>query len=218
MGLSIDDKTRSRDLVETMYTLGLSVPYDKVLSISTDLGNAVCHCYQEENVVCPCNLRLNLLTTAAVDSIDHNPSSITAQDSFHGTGISMFQHTTTEIPGSSWGCVNISQTTASTKSAAELPVSYTEVAPAVLPNKTRLVPEISGQLRGGSTVSRAMEKELDRLEDVNGTIKNPQVLRTRKPFPGQQITPLQISNGIGLVCPPCLHFCLFFPTKLSPWQ
>ena len=121
----------------------------------------------------------------------------------------MFQHTTNEIPGSSRGCVNISQTTANTKSVAELPVSYTEVAPAVLPNKTPPVPETSSQLQGGRTFNRAMEKELDWLEDVNGTIKN---------HPSRHITPLQISNGIGLVCPPCLHFCLFFPTKLSPWQ
>ena len=180
VGLSIHAKTRSRDLVENMHTLGLSVSYDRVLSISTDLGNAVCRRYQEENVVCPCNLRLNLFTTAAVDNIDHNPSSTTAQDSFHGTGISLFQHTTNEIPGSSRGCVNISQTTANTKSVAELPVSYTEVAPAVLPNKTPPVPETSSQLQGGSTVNRAMEMELDWLEDVNGTIKNHPSLEDKK--------------------------------------
>ena len=85
VGLSIHAKTRSRDIVENMHTLGLSVSYDRVLSISTDLGNAVCRRYQKENVVCPCNLRLNLFTTAAVDDNDHNPSSTTAQDSFHGT-------------------------------------------------------------------------------------------------------------------------------------
>ena len=33
-----------------------------------------------------------LFTTAAVDIIDHNPSSTSAHDSFHGTVISLFQH------------------------------------------------------------------------------------------------------------------------------
>ena len=163
---------RSCDLVENMHTLELSVSYDIVLSISTDLVKAVCRRYQEENVVCPFNLRLKLCTTAAVNNIDHNPSSTTAQDSFHGTGISLFQHTTNEIPGSSQGCVNISQTTVNSKSVAELPVSYTEVAPAVLPNKTPPVPETSSQVQGGSTVNRALKEELDWLEDVNGTVKN----------------------------------------------
>ena len=67
VGLSIHAKTRSRDLVQNMHTLGLSVSYDRVLAISTDLGNAVCCRYQEENVVCPYNLRTGLFTTAAVD-------------------------------------------------------------------------------------------------------------------------------------------------------
>ena len=57
--------------------------YDRVLAVSTDLGNAVCRRYQEDRVVCPLNLRLQLFTTAAVDNIDHNPSSTTANDSFH---------------------------------------------------------------------------------------------------------------------------------------
>lgn len=37
----------------------------------------------------------NLFTTAAADNIDHNihnPTSTTATSSFHGTGISLFQH------------------------------------------------------------------------------------------------------------------------------
>ena len=98
VGLSIHTKTHSCNLVETMHTLGLSVSYDRVLAISTDLGNAVSRRYQEANV-CPPSLHVGLFTTAAVDNIDHNPSSTTAHDSFHGTGISMFQHTTAEVHG-----------------------------------------------------------------------------------------------------------------------
>jgi len=29
---------------------------------------------------------------STVDNIDHNPSSATSKESFHGTGISLFQH------------------------------------------------------------------------------------------------------------------------------
>ena len=38
-----------------------------------------------KDVVCPPKLRQGLFTTGAVDNIDHNPSSATAKDSFHGT-------------------------------------------------------------------------------------------------------------------------------------
>ena len=70
-----------------LYDLGLSVSYDRVLSISTDLGKGVSRRFEEEKVVCPTNLRKKLFTTAAIANIDHNPSSTTASDSFHGTGI-----------------------------------------------------------------------------------------------------------------------------------
>jgi len=52
----------------------------------------VCAKYHAENVVCPPKVRKGILTTSAVDNIDHNPSSSLAQGSFYGTGISLFQH------------------------------------------------------------------------------------------------------------------------------
>ena len=58
---------------------------------------------------------MHLFTTAAVDNIDHNPTSRTAQDSFHGTGISLFQHPSAENPGT----IAVS----SSKSVCKLPES-----------------------------------------------------------------------------------------------
>ena len=42
-------KTRRKELVEIICALGLSVSYDRVLRLSSDLANAVCERY-EENV------------------------------------------------------------------------------------------------------------------------------------------------------------------------
>ena len=92
LGVMIHTKTRKRELVDNLYELGLSISYDRVLGISNDLGNKICHHYSMEQAVCPPELKGGLFTTAAVDNIDHNPSSTTAHDSFHGTGISLFQH------------------------------------------------------------------------------------------------------------------------------
>jgi hypothetical protein len=115
VGLSIHAKTRSRDLIETMHSLGLCVSYDRVIAISAELGNSVCRRYQEEQVVCPPHLRLGLFTTAAFDNIDYNPSSTTTRDSFHCTGISMFQHATTDVPGTTRRNIVITQETSSSK-------------------------------------------------------------------------------------------------------
>ena len=86
-------QTRKRELIDIIHDSGLSISYDRVLSISTDVGNKICDTYHK-NGVCPPSMRKGLFTTAQVDNIDHNPSSSTAITSFHGTAISVFQHPT----------------------------------------------------------------------------------------------------------------------------
>ena len=52
-----------------MYELGLSISDNRVLEISADLGNDICHHYMTENVVCPPKLKCGLFTTAAVTPV-----------------------------------------------------------------------------------------------------------------------------------------------------
>ena len=86
-------------LVDTLFHLGLSISYDRVLDISMDMAISASQQYDSEGVVCPLNLRKNLFTTAAIDNIDHNPSSTTSYGAFHGTGISLFQNRVTQSDG-----------------------------------------------------------------------------------------------------------------------
>lgn len=87
IGLMLHAKTRKRNLVDKLSDLGLCISYDRVLSLSAEMGNSVCQRYHMEHVVCPPALKQGVFTTSAVDNIDHNPSATTATDSFHGTGI-----------------------------------------------------------------------------------------------------------------------------------
>ena len=87
LGTMIHSKTCKRELVDMLFILGLCVSYDRVLDISIELGNKIWHYYEQENAVCPPNLKSGVFTTAAVDNINHNPSSIGAHHSFHGTGV-----------------------------------------------------------------------------------------------------------------------------------
>ena len=168
-----------------MHDLGLSVSYDRVLAISTDLGNEVCRRYKDEGAVCPSNLRLDLFTTAAVDNIDHNPSSTTAHDSFHGTGISLFQHPTTEEPGTTRPCINIIQSTANTKSVEQLPKSYTDVAPVNYVNKSAPVAEIPMQQlhTARSSMACGLKDETNWLDNMESVITNHEGLQE-----GQQVS------------------------------
>ena len=98
LGIMINTKTHQRAHVDMLFDLamGLCISYALVLDISTELGNKIW------KAVCPPLHKGGLFTTAAVDNIDHNPRSTSAHDSFHGTGISLFQHPDDSFTGVQW--------------------------------------------------------------------------------------------------------------------
>ena len=85
-------KQGKKSLIERLAAEGLSISYNRVQEIQQSITKQVCTKYSEEGLVCPPTLIKGLFTTAAIDNIDHNPSSTTAKDSFHGTSITVFQH------------------------------------------------------------------------------------------------------------------------------
>ena len=98
--------------------------------MSTEISNAVIERYEREGVVCPAKLRNEIFTTAAVDNIDHNPSSTTSQGSFHGTAISLVQH---PLPGNTgkprYEDVISSTNSSNSRKISQLPSSFSEVPP-----------------------------------------------------------------------------------------
>ena len=142
LGLMTHAEMRKRTLVDKLSNLGLSISYDRVLELSTDMGNSVCARFEAEGVVCPPKLLKGVFTTAAVDNIYHNPSSVTAQGAFHGTGISLFQHPTSDSPGEEREVVSIDNQHSKTKRLARLPDSYTAVRPIILPKASQSCQEL----------------------------------------------------------------------------
>ena len=88
---------------------------------------------------------------AAVDNIDHNPSSTTAKDSFHGTGISLFQQPTVENPGTDRGLPILNDYT-NGMSIAPLPESYTTINPVIDIKKDPPFPTFSQLIMPGPEV------------------------------------------------------------------
>ena len=134
VGLLIFAKTRKRQLIDALFQYGICISYDRVLEISTQLGEAVVQRYIDEGVVCPPAMREGIFTTSAVDNIDHNPSSTTSMSSFHGTGISLFQHPNEDTRGEERNLVLLGEKTKS-KKISPLPETYTNVRPAYLKSK-----------------------------------------------------------------------------------
>ena len=62
-----------------------------MLELEDQLAGSVSMHFEKQGIVCPPNLRKGLFTVGALDNLDHNPSSTTSQNSFHGTAVSVFQ-------------------------------------------------------------------------------------------------------------------------------
>lgn len=82
-----------------------------------------------------------LFTTGAYDNIDHNPSATTAKGSFHGTGISLFQHPTENNPAETRRVTRICSDAIAKTSISPVTEEYASVRPSVLPKEKPDVPE-----------------------------------------------------------------------------
>lgn len=168
LGALVHTKTRSKDLVDTLYKLGLSVSYDRVLGLSADLGNSAISHFETVGTVCPPTLNIGVFTTSAVDNIDHDPTATSAHGSFHGTGISLFQHPDTENRGTEQTRVSISR---SGKKISKLPDSYTLVPAASVAKDEPPVPEVCGLKQPScSLMNNAVAEENDWCDHLSKII------------------------------------------------
>ena len=90
VSMKIHSETRNKALISVLNFLGLSPSYDRVLKLADQYRYAVCEQYNHNGVVVPTHLPLGRKYWSAIDNVDHNLSSTTANDSFHGTSISLF--------------------------------------------------------------------------------------------------------------------------------
>ena len=173
VGLVLHAETRKKKLVDKFYRLGLSITYDRVMQISADLGNSICAQFEEEGVVCPSKLKKSLFTTANVDNIDHNPSTHTAKDSFHGTAVSLTQHPSTDREGIARDQVVISPDIPKKKTLTDLPESYTDVQPvAVQVKKDCYVPKGCKSVKPSSDlIGEGIKSEYQWLNKVKELLK-----------------------------------------------
>ena len=167
MSLLIHSQTRSRELIEKFNSYGICIGYKRLLTISTELANRVCNFYHNENVVCPPHLKSGLFTTGAVDNIDHNTSSRSAKDTFHGTAISLTQHPTIAEPGNNRGLTAIYDNNTSTTKIRHLPEAYTEITPAGLVSSEYTVPKTHHAISPGrDVINNVLDEEDSWLEQM----------------------------------------------------
>ena len=169
LSMMVHAETRKRDLIDKLFHLGLSVSYDRLLQVSASLANRITDRFDMATGVQPPSLCSGLFTTAAVDNIDHNPGSATAVDSFHGTGISLVQHSSSNdkgvkvvLPSCDFG--------QQSKTIQPLPLSYTSLPPVGSLCKDISVPDVAFTVEETSALTasglRSESEWLDKVCDV----------------------------------------------------
>ena len=126
--------------------------------------------------MCPPKLRGDVFTSAAIDNVDHRPSSTTAHDSFHGTGISLLQHPDCDSQGTDRGVVII-RSPSNVKAVGHLPSYYTDVQPVTSPNKKPPVPSGTQNLLQRTLAEAEMDQEKMWLQVVRDVCDNDDVQR-----------------------------------------
>lgn len=99
------------------------------MQISANLGNSVCAQFKAVGVVCSLKFKTSLFATGSMDNIDHNPSSLTAKTSLHGTGISLTEHPTNDFKSIDRNRVLINADLSKRKTVSNLPGAYTSIQP-----------------------------------------------------------------------------------------
>ena len=175
LALLIHAQTRKK-LIDKLHNLGLCISYDMTESCRYQ-QNLVTPCafYEETNNVCPSKLRNGLFTTGCVDNIDHNPSSRTAKDSFHGTAITLTQHPEENKSGENRAITKIDPNIIKQKKLLELPKSYTEIRPVALKVNDFHAPKINGTLKPDDhLLPDAMATEYNWLGKVVSSFEHPE--------------------------------------------
>lgn len=158
LSLLIHAQTRKRDLIDRLYSIGLCVSYDRLMTISSELANKVTAFYEANNIVCPPNLKKKLFNVGAVDKPDHNPSSRTAKDSFHGTAVTLMQFPTPTNLGESRNLPSSCEGDGKQNVITPLPPSYTQV-PAVTEPKVKTAPSVGGEVKAPDTILKEAKTE-----------------------------------------------------------
>ena len=94
LGLKVHIKTGKSSLVDSLADEGMSLTYNQVFEICRIVLNQVCVEYQER--AWP-QLQDHVFSTAAIDNLDQNLTYAIVQSLFHGTLISIFQHSAVPI-------------------------------------------------------------------------------------------------------------------------
>ena len=156
LGLNIHSLVRSKILIDELHELHVCISYDRVLQLENEIGHSMCQQFLAENIVCPSHLRKGIFVASALENLDHNLSSTTAQSAFHGTAIGLMQFPTESNTGHCREPLMLGK--GDTIKELMLPQSYTTVPVVALNASLTSVPKRNCQTFSGS-LDRALVRD-----------------------------------------------------------
>jgi len=99
VGLKLYAAFRSKTIIQRFFSLGMSISYDRCISICNNIGLNLLKNYESDGVFVSSNLNTDTFTIFAKDNIDLNACSTKIKQHFHGTSMTAMQFPSDENPG-----------------------------------------------------------------------------------------------------------------------
>ena len=101
ISLKIYATVRSKTLIDSLFSLGICLPYSRVLEITKDIGIKTLNKYEINDCFVPDNIKNGIFTVVAKDNIDLNARCTIVKSHFHGISMSVLQFPSYFNPGQS---------------------------------------------------------------------------------------------------------------------
>ena len=82
---------RSKTLIDSLFSLGICLPYSRVLEITKDIGIKTLKKYEINDCFVPDYIKNGIFTVVAKDNIDLNAQCTIVKSHFHGISMSILQ-------------------------------------------------------------------------------------------------------------------------------
>ena len=126
VGLKLYSTVRSKTIIEYLFHLGISISYDRILSITKSIYEVLRRNYVRHGIFLPRNLRKGCFVILVKDNIDKNASANLVHSHYHGTSVSLLQFPEWENQGECLDSFDYIDAVHNFNKLSPLPAEYTE--------------------------------------------------------------------------------------------
>ena len=174
ISLKIYATVRSKTLIDSLFSLGICLPYSRVLDITKDIGIKTLNKYEINDCFVPDNIKNGIFTVVAKDNIDLNARCTIVKSHFHGISMSVLQFPSYFNPGQSQEYNIVKEcdfVSTGSKKIPSLPSRYIEIKELLFFNKTPLFsPACTFDVKYDGIINELDVAKIEELKWLDGMI------------------------------------------------